>query len=101
RHGFAFSIDSFSPRIPPSSRACLPSGLSRGSKDGRACQTWFDKLTTRLVLTTAWWQTSRRDDRVELVLLGVLHQAPVELDGIDEQVDVVEPDLVARWHDVG
>src|SRR5215471_12690437 len=43
----------------------------------------------------------RRHDRIELVLLGVLQQPAVELDGVDEEVDVVQPDLVARRHDVG
>src|SRR5690242_15338862 len=50
-------------------------------------------LTRRLPL--------RRHDRAELVLVGVLHQSAVQLDRVDEQVDVVQPDLVTRRHDVG
>src|SRR6188768_2772111 len=42
-----------------------------------------------------------RHDRVELVLLGVPHQPAVDLDRVDEQVDVVQPDLVALRYDVG
>ena len=34
------------------------------------------------------------------MLLGELHEPAVELDRVDKQVDVVQPDLVARRHDV-
>ncbi len=42
----------------------------------------------------------RRDDRAELVFLGSGLEPAVKLDGSNEQIDVVEPDLVALVHDV-
>src|SRR5215813_933308 len=43
---------------------------------------------------------SRRHDGIELVFLGELHEPTVKLDRVNEQIDVVQPNLVARWHHI-
>src|SRR5215831_5908654 len=51
-------------------------------------------------VTTPRTHPSRRHDRIELVLLGILHEPTVKLNRIDEQIDVVQPNLVAGRHHI-